>query len=162
MAKNPAAREPRLSPLDRLYTRPGFMIRRAHQISTNLFIEACAELDITPSQYGVLYILLHEGPLEQVGIARLIGLDRSTTALVVKILAERGWLDKTKSVTDQRKVEISLTETGRQALRQCERYAKNSVTTLLAPFDEAEREQFLGLLDKFVSHFNEHTRVTLG
>ncbi|MDE1004296.1 MarR family transcriptional regulator [Paraburkholderia agricolaris] len=162
MAKNPVARDPRQTPLDRLYARPGFMIRRAHQISTDLFIEACAALDMTPSQYGVLYILFHSGPLEQIGIARLIGLDRSTTALVVKILSERGLLEKTKSETDQRKVEISLTEAGRQCFRQCERYAQKSVDALLAPFEPAERTQFLALLDKFVSHFNDNTRVTLG
>ncbi|WP_174769992.1 MarR family winged helix-turn-helix transcriptional regulator [Paraburkholderia hayleyella] len=155
-------REPRLSPLDQLYTRPGFMIRRAHQISTDLFIEACAAFDITPSQYGVLYILFHDGPLEQIGIARLIGLDRSTTALVVKILAERGLLEKTRSETDQRKVDISLTEAGKQCLRRCERCAQTSMEALLAPFDTAERQQFLALLSKFVAHFNEHTRVTLG
>ena len=53
-------------------------------------------------------------------------------------------------------------EAGRQCFRQCERYAQKSVDALLAPFEPAERAQFLALLDKFVSHFNDNTRVTLG
>src|SRR5262249_24959426 len=44
-------------PLDELYRRPGFMIRRAHQIAVALFLEETGELKITTTQYGILCIL---------------------------------------------------------------------------------------------------------
>ena len=44
-------------PIDTLYRRPGFMIRRAHQISQSVFTEECARLDITATQFGVLSVL---------------------------------------------------------------------------------------------------------
>jgi hypothetical protein len=42
------------NPLRGLEDRPGFLIRRAHQISQSLFVEECAGLNITATQFGVL------------------------------------------------------------------------------------------------------------
>jgi MarR family transcriptional regulator, lower aerobic nicotinate degradation pathway regulator len=147
--------------LDELYRRPGFLIRRAHQIAMDMFIEACAPLDLTPSQYGVLYILDVAGPMSQIGVSRLIGLDRSTTALVIKLLTERGLTMKSPSPLDARKVEILITTEGRSALRQAAKLAEKERKSLLAAFTEEEGRTFLALLEKFVTHHNENTRVSI-
>ena len=39
--------------LQLLYLRPGFLLRRAHQLSVGLFEEGCRELSLTPPQYGL-------------------------------------------------------------------------------------------------------------
>ena len=65
------------------------MIRRAHQIGVAIFLEEARESRITPTQYGVLVILGHRPGIDQNTLARLLGLDRSTTGLVVRKLAER-------------------------------------------------------------------------
>ncbi len=137
------------------------MIRRAHQISIDLFIEACAPVDVTPSQYGVLYIVDTIGPVSQIGISRLIGLDRSTTALVVRLLTDRGLLMKRQSVEDARKAEILITEQGRETLAQIQKLANREMKVLLDVFTKEEGEVFLKLLEKFVSHHNERTRVSI-
>jgi DNA-binding MarR family transcriptional regulator len=162
MAKIRSPEKAHLEPsLEDLYRRPGFMIRRAHQIAIDVFIATCSPVDVTPSQYGVMYILNLGGPMSQIDVSRLIGLDRSTTALVIRILTERGLLMKTKSETDARKAEISLTTQGKRLFRQAERHAAREMKALLVPFSATEAKQFLGLLDKFVGHFNENTRVSI-
>jgi DNA-binding MarR family transcriptional regulator len=147
--------------LEQLYSRPGFMIRRAHQISIDIFIEASRALDITPSQYGVMFVLRHSGPSSQIGIARLLGLDRSTTALVVKNLTERGYLTKAQSEIDARKTEIMLSAEGRRVLRRADVLADRSKEALMAAFSKDEAVQFVSLLSKFVAHFNDTTRVSI-
>src|SRR5690349_14071792 len=77
------------NPLRGLEDRPGFLIRPARQISQALFVEECAGLNITATQFGVLWVLGHGVELDQIGIARLLGFDRSTTAMVVKLLEDR-------------------------------------------------------------------------
>ncbi len=140
--------------LDRLYLRPGFMIRRVNQIASEIFIQACKSIDMTPSQYSVLFVLHVEGALDQASIARLTSLDRSNTALVVKILAERRYIEKRRSRDDQRKWEIKVTLAGENILQQCDALAQDSVETLLVPFDETERQHFSALLKKFIRHFS--------
>jgi MarR family transcriptional regulator, lower aerobic nicotinate degradation pathway regulator len=157
IAKNPAS-DP---VLDELYRRPGFLIRRAHQIAMDMFIDACAPIDLTPSQYGVLYILNIAGPMSQIGVARLIGLDRSTTALVIKLLTERGLTMKSPSPLDARKVELLITAEGKSILRQAAKLAEKERKSLLAPFTAEEGQTFLALLEKFVAHHNENTRVSI-
>ena len=46
-------------PLDQLYRRPGFMIRRAHQIAVSMFLEETGALGITNRQYGIMLVLRH-------------------------------------------------------------------------------------------------------
>ncbi|MBN3846694.1 MarR family transcriptional regulator [Paraburkholderia sp. Ac-20342] len=147
--------------LTELYSRPGFMLRRAHQIAIDLFVQACLPVNITPSQYGVLYIVNTLGSLSQIGISRLIGLDRSTTALVVKLLTDRGLLTKTQSTEDARKIEIQLTNEGKKIFREAQKLAEYEMKTLLEPFTNKESEQFLHLLEKFVSYHNDTTRVSI-
>jgi DNA-binding MarR family transcriptional regulator len=161
MKKTRSAQRLEEARLVELYSRPGFMIRRAHQIAIDLFIEACAPVDITPSQYGVLYIVNVVGPISQIGISRLIGLDRSTTALVVRLLTERGLLTKRQSTEDARKAEILITDEGLRTFRQAARLANKELGTLLSPFTEEESEVFLTLLERFVTHHNGDTRVSI-
>src|SRR6266496_2668773 len=41
----------------RLWGRPGFLIRRLHQIHYGLFFEECGHATITPLQFGMLTVL---------------------------------------------------------------------------------------------------------
>lgn len=161
MAKTTSRKQPDETLLAELYARPGFMLRRAHQIGIDVFIQACAPLDITPSQYGVLYIVSLKGSISQIGVSRLIGLDRSTTALVVRLLTERGLLIKKQSAQDARKAEIQLTTEGQRVFREAEKLASQEMKMLLSPFTEQESQIFLTLLEKFVAHHNDKTRVSI-
>jgi DNA-binding MarR family transcriptional regulator len=142
-----------------LHDRPGFLIRRAHQIATSVFIEVCREEGLTPSQYGVLYMLQHEGPSDQSAIARLVGLDRSTTGLVIRGLAERGLLRKQASEEDRRRSALTLTPRGHALMQRCEPLAEEAKVALLAAFTAAERREFLRLLKKFTAANNHLSRA---
>jgi hypothetical protein len=58
-------------PLDKLYRRPGFMIRRAHQIAVSLFLEETGALGITNRQYGIMLVLNAEPGIDQITVAKL-------------------------------------------------------------------------------------------
>jgi hypothetical protein len=75
------------NPLDALYRRPGFMLRRAHQIAVSLFLEETGELNITTTQFGILHLLKHSPGLDQITVAKLLGLDRSTTRVIARQLS---------------------------------------------------------------------------
>ncbi len=48
-----------------LNERPGYLIRRLHQIHVALFQEVCAGLEITPLQYSLLSALAARGTADQ-------------------------------------------------------------------------------------------------
>src|SRR5437762_2411269 len=90
------------SPLDELYRRPGFLIRRAQQIAVSLFLEESGALGITNTQYGILMVLKHRPGTDQISLAKLLGLDRSTTGMVVDKLVQTGLANR-RVGSDRRK-----------------------------------------------------------
>ena len=72
-----------------LSQRPGFLIRRLHQIHVALFQEACGEFEVTPLQYSLLSALAARETADQTTLAADIALDRTTTTGALKRLAAR-------------------------------------------------------------------------
>jgi DNA-binding MarR family transcriptional regulator len=137
--------------LEGLYGRPAFMIRRAHQIATAVFTQSCAKLDLTLSQYSILFTLHHRGPLGQNELGRLVALDRSTTGFVVNILRGRKLLSTSGDPKDKRKTLVSLTDKGRLLLASAERLNTQASQDLLSAFDERQARTFIKLLEQLTS-----------
>jgi DNA-binding MarR family transcriptional regulator len=153
------ARSARTESLEDIYRRPGFMIRRAHQIAVAIFLEEARESRITPTQYGVLVILERRPGIDQNTLARLLGLDRSTTGLVVRKLAERGLIARAMGIKDLRRRELRLTRTGAALLDRMVASARRAQQRLLSPLPARERQRFLDLLTRVTEAFNRTTRV---
>jgi DNA-binding MarR family transcriptional regulator len=159
----PAAKAaaPRLGSVQQLYGRPGFMLRRAHQIATAIFLDETRELAITTTQYGILVLLADRPGIDQATVAKLLGLDRSTTGMVTQKLEEAGLICRDVGSDDRRRRSLRMTAEGERVLGELKRPAERARTRLLSVFEPAERKVFLELLDKFTRMFNETTRVPL-
>lgn len=147
--------------VDALYKRPGFMLRRAHQISVSLFMEQAASFGVTTTQYGVLVILRCYDNLDQIGLSKKVGLDRSTTGLVIKKLEADGLVVRIEDPADRRRKIIVLTARGERKLEEMRPAAARAQDIALSAFTPDESEQFLLLLGKFVDTFNGVTRAPI-
>ncbi len=147
------------SPLDGLYRRPGFLIRRAHQIAVSLFLEETGELGITNRQYGIMLVLKHRPGVDQITVAKLLGLDRSTTGMVLTKLEQDGLVGRVVGAKDRRTRSLALTPKGERMLTRLAGPARRAQERVLSAFTAAERKQFLDLLEKFARRFNDTTRV---
>ncbi|MGE5147995.1 MAG: MarR family winged helix-turn-helix transcriptional regulator, partial [Candidatus Eiseniibacteriota bacterium] len=102
--------------LHALYTRPGFLVRRAHQIAVSLFVEEMGALGVTPTQSGILFVLSARPGLDQISVARLLGLDRSTASMVIAKLVAAGLVARGVGTGDRRRRALALTPAGRKLL----------------------------------------------
>jgi len=151
----------RWAPIEGLYGRPGFMIRRAHQIAVSIFLEETGELGITNRQYGILLVLKQQPGIDQISVAKLLGLDRSTTGMVLAKLEESGLVERCVGARDRRRRSLQLTRAGEKMLERLIEPARRAQARVLSAFTPPERAQFLALLDKFIRKFSESTRVPL-
>src|SRR5499433_3216241 len=149
------------NPLEQLYRRPGFMIRRVHQIAVALFIEETGKLGVTNRQYGILFVLQHRPGIDQISVANLLGLDRSTTGMVLKKLEHDGVVVRSVGAHDRRRHSLQLTRSGEKLLSQLAEPAQKAQARALSAFTPREQALFLQLLDKFTRAFNGSTRVPL-
>ena len=145
--------------LEELYRRPGFLIRRAHQISTSIFLQATGRLGVTATQYGVLVLLSCRPDIDQITVARLLGLDRSTTSMVVKAMEADGLILRKSDKQDRRRRTLALTAEGRDLLSQLESPAAAAAETLLGPLGPSEQTMLLNLLIKLTRQLNDVSRV---
>ena len=133
-----------------LYDRPGFLLRRCQQETGWVFEESCAELGLTQRQYDFLFALSEADERDQDQLARLLGLDRSNTGHVIKILLRKGYIERRVKPSDKRKRLIRLTENGRDIFQAAKPAAMAARDYLLDLLDKDEQEIFMRLLRKIV------------
>ncbi|MGQ9366126.1 MarR family winged helix-turn-helix transcriptional regulator [Azospirillum sp. ST 5-10] len=144
-----------------LAQRPGFLIRRLHQIHTAMFVEECAEFNVTPVQYSVLTVLGSHGELDQATLATLVGIDRTTTTGVLARLAERGVVERRPSPDDRRMRLAALTADGRKLLRRMDKKAQLAHDRTIAALPREERALFMRCLAHLVEANNSYGRTPL-
>jgi DNA-binding MarR family transcriptional regulator len=138
-----------------LLLRPGFLIRRLHQLHCSLFIEETRGFNITPVQYSLLTTLAELGELDQNSLALEIGLERTSVAEVVLRLQTRGLLERRKSSEDARVKLVKLTRKGKHLVTKIAPAAQRAHDRTIDQLPKVEREQFLLQLIRLVEANNE-------
>ncbi len=135
-------------PLER---RPGFLIRRLHQIHVALFQKKCAGFDVTPLQYSLLSALARRGTADQTTLAADVALDRTTTTGALKRLQSHKFIERTVLSRDRRAQICRLTKAGARLLRQMEASARAAHLETLADLTRAEQKQFIAMMQRIVA-----------
>lgn len=145
--------------LSRLYARPGFLLRRAHQISAAVFEDACRELALTPAQFGVLTVLQAHPGLGQSSLARALGFDKVTVLRVLRGLETRGLVNRSPAEGNRRNMSVSLTHQGLAVLQQAQKPAEKAYRRLMAPLDRTQQDQLLQLLQLLTGELEDEARA---
>jgi DNA-binding MarR family transcriptional regulator len=144
-----------------LWSRPGYLIRRLHQIHCALFLEECKPSGLTPVQYGLLTALSIRGELDQVSLAEEIGLDRTTTAEVLSRLEGRKLISRKANPRDRRAKLARITPRGRAVTSKMFGSMQRAQDRLCAPLTQKERDVFMATLVRLIEVNNEYGRGAL-
>lgn len=145
--------------LAQLYARPGFLLRRAHQISAAVFEDECRSLGLTPAQFGVLSVLRATPGLDQSSLARALGFDKVTVLRVLRVLETRGLIEREPAPANRRNLSITLSATGLEMLKQAQEPAERAYDRLMMPLDKAQRAQFVELLQVLTTGLENEARA---
>lgn len=144
-----------------LADRPGFLIRRLHQIHVALFAEECGLQNVTPVQYSILTVAAAQPGLDQAALGYEVGVDRATLANVLGRLEARGLLRRARGSADRRLKHVTLTAAGRALLAGMEVAVQRAHDRTVDALLPAERAAFLGALLTLVDAGNEFGRAKL-
>jgi DNA-binding MarR family transcriptional regulator len=145
-----------------LWTRPGYLVRRLNQIHYAFFYEECHAESMTPVQYGMLTVLAVNPGIDQTTLCQELGLDRTTTADVVKRLESRGYISRQIDPSDRRVRRAFLTAEGLRVMSVLQGGMAKSQERLLQPLSEADRSTFMRLLSRLVHANNQYSRAAVG
>lgn len=144
-----------------LNDRPGFLIRRLHQIHQALFAEECALFDVTPVQFSIMTIAASQPGLDQTTLSHSVGVDRTTLANVVARLERRGLLRRTRLSANRRVKCVRLTGAGQQILDGMSDAVGRAHDRTISALPPDHRTEFIDALRLLVDAGNEFSRVPL-
>lgn len=147
--------------LELLYSTPGYLIRRCHQIAVAIFLEDSKSYNIRPLDFAVVCALGSCKEADQVTLSGLIGVDRSSIARLVDSLERKGLVKRKSSKKDLRVKRISLTKKGQSMLHKMTPTAKPIEERVLEPLTKTQRKQFMTCLKKLAEANNEISRAPL-
>lgn len=144
-----------------LAARPGFLLRRLHQIHVALFIEECAAFDVTPVQYSIMSAVQAHPGLDQARLGEEVGVDRATLANVAGRLEARGLVLRRASPADRRVRLVEMTEAGSALLARMDAPARRAHARTIEALPDADRCAFTHALARLVEAGNGHGRAPL-
>src|SRR6185436_16340595 len=125
---------------------PIHLLHRASQRADGLFARQIRLSDLTPRQFIVLQAVAHKNGLSQTDIMAVTGIDRSSTAELVRTLVTNGWLKRRRTRRDARVYAVRITSSGRQMLETGMSATRAAEDELLLPVSEKQRLILMDLL----------------
>lgn len=107
---------------------------------------AMRPLGLGAQQFLVLKQLQVLGQTSQAELADALAIDPSNLAAIAADLCNRDLVERTRHEVDRRRYVLRLSPTGEQLLRRTEGAMGAAESDLLAPLDQAQREQLYALL----------------
>ena len=150
---------PAAQSLSRLYARPGFLLRRAHQISAAVFEEECRVVGLTPAQFGAMTVLRAHPGLDQSSLSRALGFDKVTVLRVLRGLQSRGLVERCAAASNRRTLSITLSAAGEELLKRAQQPAENAYRHLMSPLDTQQQQQLLALLQTLTQGLEADARA---
>lgn len=144
-----------------IWSHPGFLLRRLHQIHSAMFESRQGEESLTEVQFALLSILAQSEDLDQTALAGASGLDRSNVADVIKRLEMRGLVRRAPGLADKRLVLVQITEPGRRLVRLAEQQLRRVDNQMLNQLSPADRQLFIDLMMRVLESNNQHGRTRL-
>lgn len=117
------------------------LLHRAGQRADSLFAGHVGDV-LTPRQFAVLQAVAEADGLSQTGIMAATGIDRSSTADLVRRLVSHGWLLRRRTRRDARLYAVRLTPAGRRVWSEAAPALCATEETLLSSLTMAERLAF--------------------
>jgi DNA-binding MarR family transcriptional regulator len=133
-----------------LYSMPGHLIRRVHQISTAIFAEECAKAGLTSVQFAALTAIRENPDVDATRLSSLIAFDRSTLGNVLERLEAKGWIIRNPSPHDKRIKVLSLAPAGATVLDGVRPAVLRVQQRLLEPLEPGERSEMLRMLEQLI------------
>ena len=143
------------------WDRPGYLVRRLHQIHVGLFLRQVADGQVTPVQYGLLSILVNRPGIDQSMICEELGLDRANVADILKRLESRALVSRVVDPENRRRKLCLATPLGQEFVTRYRADMQRSQKKLLSPLSGDEQAVFMDLLARLVQGNNEGSRTAL-
>jgi DNA-binding MarR family transcriptional regulator len=119
----------------------GHLLKQAYLQYTGLTSAALEPLGITAMEWAALLRFDEEPSLSQVGLARLLGIDRTSMVALVDQLEAKGLVKRRPHRDDRRKNAVELTADGRNLKKRAAQLVDGCERQFLAALPKSDAQQ---------------------
>jgi DNA-binding MarR family transcriptional regulator len=124
----------------------GYLLSKAHLRVHNRANEVLEQLGLTVKHYGLLTLLVHEGPVSQGRLGEVMKIDRTTMVALIDELERAGHVDRTRNPEDRRAYALAATAFGKRVQRKAATLMKRVYAETLSPLSSSERAELQRML----------------
>ena len=104
-----------------------------------------------------MLLLLDDAPGCPSGLRRSMGVSSARIAALLKHLEQKGWISRSADKHDERRVNVSLTDAGRELINRRRREAIERVAAALRSLGEEDAHEYVRLQQKMLDALSEDT-----
>ena len=108
------------------------------------------EIDLTYTQYLTMMLLWEHDTMTVKEIGEILYLDSGTLTPLLKKLEGKGYLTRTRSTTDERNLNVALTEVGKSLRERAKDIPQKMAENL--SLTDAEKAELSGILQKILKN----------
>jgi len=128
----------------------GFHLRLAQDASFRAFALRAGQHGLKPGHFATILVIVNNPGIGQGALGRAIARDKSSVTPIIQTLFKRGLIDRKTSAVDRRRIELSVTRSGRALLRRLTphvRYHDRKLDAIVG----ADKALLLGLLRRIAN-----------
>ena len=146
----PSKRMPRTPQPETPTTGPKLwvVLARAYGALASFVESSVAAEGLGLSDFMVLEVLLHKGPMTPSAIGEKVLLANASMTAAVDRLEQRSFVVRQSSETDRRSKLVTLTQRGRTSISQLYARHAREIEAVASPLSQSERDQLRSLLKK--------------
>lgn len=107
--------------------------------------------------FALSLLLLHDQPSCPSKLRRSMGVSSARIAALLKHLEQKGWISRSADEHDERRVNVSLTDAGRELINSRRREAIERVAAALRSLGEEDTHEYVRLQQKMLDALSEDT-----
>jgi DNA-binding MarR family transcriptional regulator len=134
----------------------GYLVKRAHSLMLDIMEPLIEQRGFSWIQYVVLSSLRDGIAVNPKAICVQYRHDSGALTRIIDQLAERGLLERVRRDKDRRKVELQLTQAGRDTIESLIPLIVDKLNEVLTDFSKAEVQELLRLLVKLNTTLQAH------
>ena len=124
----------------------GFNRFYTHQIG--VLQEHLLQSDFSLTEIRVMYELSSRGDLTSTDLCQMLSLDAGYLSRLISGLEKKGLIQKVRSITDARAVQLHLSDLGRSVLAPLEEKTQQEVMALLSALPEPQQQQLTAAMQR--------------
>ena len=124
----------------------GFNRFYTHQIG--VLQEHLLQSDFSLTEIRVMYELSSRGDLTSADLRQMLSLDAGYLSRLISGLEKKGLIQKVRSITDARAVQLHLSDLGRSVLAPLEEKTQQEVIALLSALPEPQQQQLTAAMQR--------------